>query len=89
MYGCLIEATITVTTIAALSTGLLCVALGVIVASIAAVCLHLHGRCLLHAAILSLSIMLHMLHCYSKENSERQSYCIGVSFIICMISLYP
>ena len=33
-------------------------ALGVIVASIAVGCLHMHGRCLLHAAISSLSIML-------------------------------
>ena len=64
-------------------------ALVVIVVSIAAVCLHMHGKYLPHAAILSLSIMLHMLHCYSKENSERQSNCIGVSFITCVISLYP
>ena len=61
----------------------------VIVASIAAMCLHMHGKCLLHAAILSLSITLHMIHCYSKENSERQSYCNGVSFVICMININP
>ena len=86
MFCFFTEPTIITATFAALSIGLVCVA---IIVFIFAVCRHVHGKCFLHAVIISLTIMLHMLHCYSKENSRKQSYCIDVSFIKVWLCLYP
>ena len=56
---------ITNTTIAAISIGILCLAFVIILLQ------HMHGKCFLHAVIDLLSIVLHMLHCYSKKTQRK------------------
>ena len=78
----LTEPKFSIITIAAITIGLLSVALVFTVAAIVAGYPHIHGKSFLHAVIFPLSIMLHMLYCYSKEKSGKQSESFDVSLLI-------